>query len=239
MDRQWTSRLTAAFLALSLACSGSITAPGSEASGGGAGSAGDEQFPSSLLTPYSGPAIDVYDNTFLGYMQLKGKVAALFGDAWVRGGTDQFQANIGLLGGADFVSHFVEARVATPDFLLAIDSLTKDVCSAAVAAVSGPFAGLDVAAPVVDVPPSQTVVLQAENPNDMVAQGNGGVNGAEYGLYSNGTLSSKAAVHFPTTDQYDIVVKARSYPGRRAPARTSASAGPRSTPSSPRPRPRR
>ena len=49
-------------------------------------------------------------------MQLKGKVAAVFGDAWVRGGADQFQANIGLLGGADFTSHFVEARVATPRF---------------------------------------------------------------------------------------------------------------------------
>ena len=75
----------------------------------------DEQFPASLLTPYAGPAIDVYDNTFLGYMQLKGKVAAIFDDGWVRGGTDRFQANIGLLGGADFVSHFVEARVATPE----------------------------------------------------------------------------------------------------------------------------
>ncbi len=68
----------------------------------------------------------------------------------------------------------------------------------------------------VDVPPSQTLVFQAENPNDMVGQGNGGVAGSEYGLYSNGTLSTKVAVHFPTTDQYDIVVKARSYPGAGA-----------------------
>jgi len=220
MAWRWTFRLAAAALTLSLACTGGITAPGAGGGGGGPGGAGgsaaDEQFPAGLLTPYSGPPIAVYDNTFLGYMQLKGKVAAIFGDAWVRGGTDQFQANIGLLGGADFVSHFVEARVATPDFLLALDSLSKDVCSAAVAAKSGPFAGLDVAAPVVDVPPSQTLVFQAENPNDMVGQGNGGVAGPEYGLYSNGTLSTKVAVHFPTTDQYDIVVKARSYPGAGA-----------------------
>ena len=113
-------------------------------------------FPPLLLQPYAGPVIDVYDNTFLGYMQLKGKVTAVFGDAWVRGGVDQFQANIGLLGGADFTSHYVEARVATPDFLLALDSLSKDVCSAAVTGKSGPFTGLDVAAAVVDSPPATT-----------------------------------------------------------------------------------
>jgi hypothetical protein len=154
-----TSRLAAVALALSVACSGSITGPGGGGggpggggggSGGGGGGPDDEQFPPLLLQPYGGPPIDVYDNTFLGYMQLKGKVATVFGDAWVRGGVDQFQANIGLLGGADFTSHFVEARVATPDFLLALDSLSKDVCSAAVTAASGPFAGINVATPVVD-----------------------------------------------------------------------------------------
>jgi len=71
---------------LLLACSGDITAPGTaggngggggggggagSGSGGGGGSGGaaaptDEQFPANLLQPYSGPAIDVYDNTFLG-----------------------------------------------------------------------------------------------------------------------------------------------------------------------------
>ena len=165
MTRRRTSPIGAVALALALACSGSITGPGNSGGGGGGGGGGgsggggggvpeDEQFPPLLLEPYSGPAIDAYDNTFLGYMQLKGKVGAVFGDAWVRGGMDQFQANIGLLGGADFVSHFVEARVATPDFLLALDSLTKDVCSTAVAAKTGPFTGLDVAAAVVDTPPA-------------------------------------------------------------------------------------
>lgn len=225
MARRWTSLLAA----LALACSGNITTPGTSGGGGGGGGAGggtggggaggaaaDEQFPASLLQPYTGPASTVYDNTFVSYLQLKGKVAAVFADAWVRGGVDRFQANIGLLGGADFVSHFVEARVATPDFLLALDSLSKDVCSAAVAAKSGPFTGLDVAAPVVDAPASQTLVFQAENPNDMTPSGNGGTAGSEYGLYSNGTLSTKVAVRFPSTDQYDVVVRARSYAGAGA-----------------------
>jgi len=217
MPGRWTSALTAAAVALALGCSGSITGPGG-GGGPGAGSGGpeDEQFPPNLLTPYGGPASDVYDNTFIGYMQLKGKVAAVFGDSWVRGGVDQFQANIGLFGGADFVNHFVEARVATSDFLLALDSLSKDVCSTAVAAKSGPFTGLDVAAPVVDVPASRTLVFQAENANDITPAGNGGLAGSEYALYSNGTLSTKAAVNFPITDQYDVVVRARSYAGAGA-----------------------
>ncbi len=216
MARRRTARAAVA-LALVLGCSGSITSPGrGGAPGGGTGAAADEQFPADLLGPYGGPAIDVYDNTFIGYLQLKGKVAAVFGDAWVRGGVDQFQANIDLLGGADFVTHFVEARVATPDFLLALDALSKDVCSAALDAGSGPFTGLDVLTAVVDSPPSQTLVFQAENPNDMVGAGNGGVAGPEYALYSNGTVSTKTAVHFPSTDRYDIVVRARSYPGAGA-----------------------
>jgi hypothetical protein len=203
-------------LPLILACSGNITSPGGRngGSGGGDGAPSDEQFPDTLLAPYSGPPSDVYDNTFVGYMQLKGKVAAIFGDAWVRGGVDQFEANIGLLGGADFVSHFVEARVATSDFLLVLDSLSKDVCSAAVAAGSGPFAGLDLAAPVIDIPPSQTLVFQAEKASDMTGTGNGGVSGSEFGLYGvTAILSTTNPVHFPVTDQYDIVVRARSSPG--------------------------
>src|SRR5205823_13287681 len=72
----------------------------------------DEQFPPQLLTPYTGPASTLYDNTFVSYLQLKGKVKAVFNDSWVRAGADKFAANIGLLGGVDFTTHFVEARVA-------------------------------------------------------------------------------------------------------------------------------
>ena len=225
MARRRTSRLLGAALALSLACSGSITTPGGSSSsssgggpGGSTGPAADEQFPSSLLTPYAGPAIDVYDNTFVGYMQLKGKVAAIFNDGWVRGGTDRFQANIGLLGGADFVSHYVEARVATADFLLALDSLSKDVCSAAVAAKSGPFAGLDVATAVVDAPPSTSTTIRGENASTLAVDATtllkastGVKNGtAGWNLYTNGTLLTRAAIAFPVTDAYSITVRARS-----------------------------
>ncbi|NVJ10550.1 hypothetical protein HUW63_35760 [Myxococcus sp. AM001] len=53
---------------------------------------------------------------FLGYLQLKGKVKAVFNDDRVRGGVDRFAQNVGLLGGVDYQNHFVEARVATADF---------------------------------------------------------------------------------------------------------------------------
>jgi hypothetical protein len=209
-------------LALSTACSGNISGPGGGGGGPGGGGGGpdDEQFPPLLLQPYGGPPIDVYDNTFLGYAQLKGKVATVFGDAWVRGGVDQFQANIGLLGGADFTSHFVEARVATPDFLLALDSLSKDVCSAAVAASSGPFAGINVAAPVVDSPPSTSTTIRGENastldtdPSTLLKASTGVKNGsAGWNLYANGTLLTRSAISFPVSDAYTITVRARSTP---------------------------
>src|SRR5262249_28583309 len=83
-----------------------------------------------------------------------------------------------------------------------------------VAGRSGPFAGLDVGAPVIDVPPSQTLVFQAEKASDMTGTGNGGVAGSEFGLYgTTALLSTTNPVHFPVTDQYDIVVRARSSPG--------------------------
>jgi len=219
MAPRWTSLLAA--VALALACSGNITGPGGPGGPGGGGGGGggpdDEQFPALLLQPYGGPSIDVYDNTFLGYAQLKGKVSAVFGDAWVRGGVDQFQANIGLLGGADFISHYVEARVATADFLLALDSLSKDVCSAAVTAASGPFTGLDLAAPVVDSPASSSTTFRGENastldtdPSTLLKASTGVKNGsAGWNLYANGTLLTRSAISFPVTDAYTLTVRAR------------------------------
>jgi len=65
----------------------------------------------------------------LGYSltELKNKVKAVFSDDWVRDGGDQFQANIGAFGGVDFSTHFVESTEATPDFLLAMDSLREGI----------------------------------------------------------------------------------------------------------------
>ena len=88
----------------------------------GGGTAADEQFPPELLLPYGGPAISSYDNPFLNFVQLKSKVSSIFNDTWVRTGVDQFERNIGLFGGVNFTTHFVEARVATPDFLLGLDT---------------------------------------------------------------------------------------------------------------------
>src|SRR5262249_20825891 len=92
----------------------------------------DEQFPPGLLEPYTGPPIDDYDNTTLGYLQLRARVKQLFADDGIGGGTDNyFAAKITLLGGADFKTSFSEARVPTADFLLALDGIAKDSCDRA------------------------------------------------------------------------------------------------------------
>src|SRR6185295_3366388 len=99
----------------------------------------DEQFPPNLLTAYSGAASTDYDNSFINFVQLKGKVQVVFGDNWVRSSVDQFAANIGLFGGADFVTRYNEARTATSDFLLGLDKMAPDICDKAATGLSGPF----------------------------------------------------------------------------------------------------
>lgn len=104
----------------------------------------DEQFPPSLLSPYTGPPIDDYDNTTLSYTQIRSRVKQLFADDGIGGGTDAYLASkITLLGGADFKTTYTEARVATPDFLLALDGIAKDACDRAATNKTGPFAGAD------------------------------------------------------------------------------------------------
>ncbi len=110
----------------------------------------DEQFPPELLSAYTGPANTDYENTFVNFVQLKARVKSVFNDTWVRNGVDNFQKNIGLLGGVDFQSHFVEARVATSDFLLGLDAMAPDVCGQAATAKTGPFTGLNPASPITD-----------------------------------------------------------------------------------------
>ncbi len=111
---------------------GTTTPPGPE----------DEQFPPDLRTPYTGPPIAYYDNTFVTYWQFKSRIASVFADTGIGGNTDTYLASkISLLGGADFVTHFSEARTATQDFLLALDAVAKDACARAGTNKTGPFAG--------------------------------------------------------------------------------------------------
>ncbi len=106
----------------------------------------DEQFPPELLEPYAGPPSDVYDNTALGYRQLKARIKHVFADTGIGGDTEAyFAGKVALLGGADFAKTFTEARVISTDFLLAVDAIAKDACGRAVANKTGPFAGIDVA----------------------------------------------------------------------------------------------
>lgn len=123
----------------------------------------DEEFPPDLLSPYEGEAITDYDNTFLTFDQLKGRIDVQFDDEWVREGVDQFSANISLFGGADFVQTFVPARQATPEFFTGLDILAEDVCARAAADGTGPFAGLDLTLPTQAEPPSTTTVREAES----------------------------------------------------------------------------
>lgn len=139
------------------ACSeqGDLTSRRSNAGGADSGASApppggdlpDEQFPPELLDPYTGPPIDDYDNTVLGYVQLRARVNQVFADTGIGGDTNAYMASkIALLGGADFSTTYTEARVATPDFLLALDGIAKDACGRAAANKTGPFAGADPAA---------------------------------------------------------------------------------------------
>jgi hypothetical protein len=138
-------RLTlAVILALAAsACSGSIKVGGDDGDDDDDDGPTDEDFPAELLDPWDGPPSDVYDNTFINYRQLRGRVQAVFEDDWVRGGVDQFELNRHFFGGADFVERFTEPRVATTEFLLGLDTLAPDVCNRAVTMRTGPFAGFD------------------------------------------------------------------------------------------------
>jgi len=112
------------------------------------GTLADEQFPPDLLKPYTGPPNTDYENTFVTYLQLKARVVQLFADTGLGGGTDAyFTSKIALLGGADFKTTFNEARVASPDFLVALDGIAKEACARAATNKTGPFAGTDPNAP--------------------------------------------------------------------------------------------
>ena len=125
--------------------------------------AADEVFPPELELPWDGPAATDYDNAFLTYDQLRGRVDVVFDDAWVRDGVDRFSDNIALFGGVDFVTSFVPARQATPEFLAGLDLLAEDVCGRAAHDGTGPFVGLDLSGPIVDAPPSSTTHIEAED----------------------------------------------------------------------------
>jgi hypothetical protein len=181
----------------------------------------DEEFPPALLQPYSGPAVATYDNPFLGFDQLKGKVKAVFNDTWVRNGVDLFAQNVGAFGGVDYKNHFAEARTATPDFLMGLDDLASDVCLAAATNKTGPFAGLDLATPLVDIPAPTTTQYEMENAARRSSDGtipagtqivaSEGVKSGTTGwlLYVIGSLTTAQAYNFPVSGTYRFTVKAR------------------------------
>lgn len=178
-----------------------------EASGG---TAADEQFPPELLSPYSGPPINSYDNPFINFVQLKGKVKSVFNDDWVRGGVDQFERNIGLFGGVNFQTHFVEARAATPDFLLGMDALAPALCSPAATNGTGPFAGLTpLTAQIVDAPAQTDTTVQIESLMVSPATGAGAVatNPAGYNCYSDCTFATPYTV--PSAGTYRVTVRGK------------------------------
>jgi hypothetical protein len=167
----------------------------------------DEQFPPALLGAYAGPSLDTYDNTFLVYAQLRAKIKSIFGEEWVRGGVDKFTENLALFGGVDFQTRFVEARVASPDFLLGMDSLSKDVCGDAVKNKTGPFAGLDTNQTFLDIPDATSFTWEAEDPEALVASV-GQKTKEGWMLYANGNLATKTGYVFPVEGKYRFTVKA-------------------------------
>ncbi|MDY7226813.1 carbohydrate-binding domain-containing protein [Hyalangium rubrum] len=167
----------------------------------------DEEFPPALLQPYSGPSVATYDNPFLSYVQLKGKVKQIFNDSWVRNNVDKFAQHVGLFGGVDYDQYFVEARVATPDFLLGMDALAPDVCGAAARNKTGPFAGLDTSALIIDIPAAATRQYEAETATDLTATVGGRIT-TGWNLYTNGMLTTVQPYAFPVTGTYRLTVRA-------------------------------
>jgi hypothetical protein len=167
----------------------------------------DEEFPPALLQAYSGPPVVTDDNPFINFVQLKGKVKQVFNDTWVRGGVDRFAQHVGLFGGVDYVQYFIEARVATPDFLMGLDDLAPDVCQAAATNRTGPFAGVDTTAALLDVPAASTRTFQAETLADLTATV-GIATSTGWNLYTNGTLTTTQAhlISYPST--YRLTVRA-------------------------------
>ena len=179
----------------------------------------DEEFPQALLQPYTGPAVATYDNPFIGFDQLKGKVKSVFNDAWVRGGVDRFAQNVGVFGGVDYKDHFVEARAATADFFLGLDDLARDVCLVAATNKTGPFAGLDLAQPLVDVPAPTTKQYEMEAAartdgtipaGTQILASTGGRSGTTgWNLYTTGSLTTAQPYAFPASSTYRFTVKAK------------------------------
>ncbi|HEY4223811.1 MAG TPA: carbohydrate-binding domain-containing protein [Myxococcota bacterium] len=123
----------------------------------------DEVFPPDLLSPYTGAAPTDYDDTFLTYEQLRGRIIQQFDDDWVREGVDEFSLNIALFGGADFVNTFVPARDAEPEFFDGLTTLSEDVCLRAATNATGPFDSLDLDAATQDEAASQLQAFEAEH----------------------------------------------------------------------------
>ncbi|MFP2927023.1 carbohydrate-binding domain-containing protein [Pyxidicoccus sp. 3LG] len=179
----------------------------------------DEEFPPALLEAYNGPSVATYDNPFLGFEQLKGKVKAVFNDTWVRGGVDRFAQNVGLFGGVDYKDHFVEARVATADFFLGLDDLSRDVCLTAATNKTGPFAGLDLAQPLLDVPAPTTKQYEMEAAartdgtvpaGTQILASTGGKSGTTgWNLYTTGSLTTAQPYPFPASSTYRFTVKSK------------------------------
>lgn len=203
--------LAFAALFLSTGCLGILGDIPSDAVGGRNDVDDDEAFPPSLLEPYRGESHATYDNTFITYDQLRGKVHVIFDDDWVRDGVDEFAEHLAPLGGADFVTRFIEARAATSDFLLTLDSMSKDVCGKAATGATGPFAGRDLDEPLVDVPPSTTLTLQARRNQNQVSNSNPvcGDTGTEATLCTNGTLTTVTSP-FTVAERFRVTVRARA-----------------------------
>jgi len=179
----------------------------------------DEQFPPELDLPYTGPAITDYDNAFLSYDQLRGRVVTVFDDDWVRLDVDQFADNISLFGGVDFLSSFVAARQATPEFLAGLDLMAEDVCGRAAELGTGPFAGVDTAAAVVDEPPSTSVSHEAEAATTTIiglpAGCLPGANATRVVLCTNASLNVSHV--FPINGTYRISATVQGAPNTEGP----------------------
>lgn len=174
----------------------------------------DEQFPAELTLPYSGDPVTDYDNAFLNYSQLRGRVDVVFDDQWVRDGIDQFSTNIALFGGVDFISTFVPARQATAEFLAGLDLLAEDICARAANDGTGPFVGVNLTAALIDEPSSSLASFEAEAPEQTIvglpAGCAPGPGATRVNLCTNASISANYAA--PLTGDYLVSAVVQPFP---------------------------
>jgi hypothetical protein len=147
--RKTMRRINALAIALiATGCTGLVdgSGPGSGEEGSGSGS-GSDVIPENELEGAGGRDLTEYwpnisvpfgENTkMLIFEQIRTEVMRATGRSWLVSGVDQWEANRGVLGGADYVRSFMDDRTPSQQKLVTIRKMAFTVCGDVVTAEAG------------------------------------------------------------------------------------------------------